>query len=331
VAVEDGTVTDQASEQFAAYGEHGDVTQVITALDHQVTGFNELAAPEDPLVPVPLSGTTIGAVATYLVLQGGEGGAGWVSESDARIAQRFGDFLRGQVESGDFADDELQAVEDPAAALAQTTPEAVGQTVKSWQVGRQDLNVLFLIDRSSAIETESVDYGGGPVSAGDAAIRTAVATMTAMESTSRAGLWEFGVGADDGEYWRAVTDIEELSEENRQVLEGDMFGISENEPYAGGSPLYDSLVDAYQYMNDNAVDGAVNLVVVLTNSGVDEVSAPSVDDTAATLSGMAGSVTVFTVGFGSANTANLQDLAEATGGDYIEAPAEGGVLEAIGG
>jgi hypothetical protein len=326
-AVEAGTVTDDAEEQLAAYAESGDVTQAFTTLDYQVEEFNSDNEPADPLVPVTPSGTSIGAVATYLVL----GSAPWVSGSDAGIAERFGEFLRGHVGSGAFADAELQAVEDPQAALAQTTPEAVGEAVREWQVGRQDLNVLFLIDRSSVIEEESVDYDGEPVSAGDAAIRTAVETVNAMESTSRAGLWEFGVGADGETPWRGVTDIAELSDANRDALTGDMFAISENDPYEGGSPLYDSLVAAYQYMNENAVDGAVNMVVVLTNSGVDEVSAPSVEEAAATLTGMAGSVAVFTVGLGSADTGNLEQLAQAAGGGFVEAPAEGGVLEAIGG
>ena len=326
-AVEAGSVADDADEQLAAYAGSADPTQAFTTLDYQVEEFNTEEAPADPLVPVTPSGTAVGAVATYLVL----GSAPWVSASDAGIAQRFGEFLRAQVESGDFADADLQAVEDPQAALAQTTPDTVGQAVRGWYEGRQDLNVLFLIDRSSVIDTESVDYEGEDVSAGDAAIRTAVATVQAMESTSRAGLWEFGVGADGDTNWRGVTDIAELSDENRQGLEEDMFAISENDAYEGGSPLYDALVNAYQYMNDNSVDGAVNMVVVLTNSGEDDVSEPSVDDAAQALASIAGSVSVFTVGLGSANTENLQDLAVAAGGGFVEAPADGGVLEAIGG
>ncbi|MCC3763207.1 hypothetical protein K3N28_09005 [Glycomyces sp. TRM65418] len=326
-AADAGSVTDDADEQLALYAESGDTSRVVTALDYQVEDFNADTAPADPLVPITPSGTSVGAVATYLVL----GGAGWVSESDAGIARRFGEHLRSQVESGAFADAELQAVEDPQAALAQTTPATVGEAVKSWRVGRQDLNVLFLVDRSSVIAGESVEYDGEAVSAGDAAIRTAVATVNAMESTSRAGLWEYGVGADGDANWRGVTDIEELTDDHREGLVGDLYAISENDPYEGGSPLYDSLVAAYQYMGEHAVDGAANVVVVLTNSGEDTVSAPSAEEAAGTLAGMDGAVTVYTVGLGSANSANLTLLAEATGGAHVPAPAAGGVLEAIGG
>jgi hypothetical protein len=326
-AVESGSVTDDAEEQLAAYAESGDPSQAFTTLDYQVEEFNSDEEPADPLVPVTPSGAGVSAVATYLVL----GNAPWVSGSDAGIAERFGEFLQGQVESGAFAAADLQPVDDPQAALAQTTPETVGAAVREWQVDRQDLNVLFLIDRSSVIETESVEYDGESVSAGDAAIRTAVETVAAMESTSWAGLWEFGVGADGETPWRGVTDIAELSDANRDALTGDMFAISENDPYEGGSPLYDALVNAYQYLNDNAVDGAVNVVVVLTNSGVDEVSAPTVDDAARGIAEISGEVTVYTVGLGSADTANLTTLAQAGGGGFVEAPASGGVLEAIGG
>jgi hypothetical protein len=326
-AVEAGTVADDADEQLHLYAESGDPTQVLTVLDWQVEEFNADEAPADPLMPVTPSGTSVAAVATYLVL----GGAPWVSASDAGIAERFGAYLRSQVESGGFADAELQPVEDPQAALAPTTPETVGATVKGWQVGRQDLNILFLVDRSAVIEEESVEYGGEAVSAGDAAIRTAVATVDAMESTSRAGLWEFGVGASDDGPWRAVTDIAELTDDHRQALEEDLYDISDDDVYDGGSPLYDALVAAYQYLSDNAVDGAVNIVVVLTNSGVDDVSEPTVDDAARSLEAIAGAATVYTVGLGSADAGNLTQLAEAAGGGYVEAPADGGVLDAVDG
>ncbi|HEX2145717.1 MAG TPA: hypothetical protein VHG10_14545 [Glycomyces sp.] len=326
-AIEAGSVQDEISDQLTAYAESGDTTQVFTALDHQVEDFDAEAAGVEPLVPVTPSDTSVGAVATYLVL----GNAEWVSDSDAGIADRFGDYLRSEVESGAFEDSELRAVEDPAAALAQTSPEVVGEAVRSWRGDSRDLNVLFLVDRSSAIADETVEYDGGPVSAGDAAIRTAVATVLEMGSTYRAGLWEYGVDAGDEGNSRSVTELAELSDDHRGDLESDLYAISENEPYEGGSPLYDSLVDAYEFMNENAVDGAGNLVVVLTNSGADEVSEPSVEGTAETLGGMAGSVTVYTVGFGEANSENLTMLAAATGGAYIEAPAEGGILAAIGG
>ncbi|MCD0442778.1 hypothetical protein LO763_03960 [Glycomyces sp. A-F 0318] len=321
-AVESGTMTDDIAEQLSAYAEAPDPAKVLTALDYQVEDFNATAGLEDPLVPVTPSGTAVSAVASYMVL----GGAGWVSESDAGIAERFGEFLA----SSDFTDADLQPVEDPAAALAQTTPEAVGLATRSWQSGRQDLNLLFLVDRSSAAAEETVTYGGADVTAADATIRMAVDMVEDMESTYRAGLWEYGVGAGEDGPWRPVTDLAEMSDENRGQLTDDLYAISANDTYEGGSPLYDSLVAAYQYMNEHAADGALNVVVVLTNSGEDTASAPTVEETATALSSADGPVKAYTVGFGAANADNLALLAEATGGAYIEAPAEGGVLADIG-
>lgn len=323
-ALEVGTVTDDIEEQLDAYAESGDATQVFTALDYQMEKHNDTPS-DDPLVPVTPSGSAVGAVATYLVL----GGADWVSESDAGIAQRFGDFLRSQVDAGEFDDADLQAVDDPQAALAQTTPAVVGETVKAWQVGREDLHVLFLLDRSSAVTEETVTYDGTDLTAGDAAVRTAVATVEGMESTYKAGLWEYGVDPGDGSTARSVTDVAEMSDDSRASLIEDMYDISADDPYEGGSPLYDSLVEAYQFMDGQAADGALGVIVVLTNSGQDDVSEPTVDQTAETLTGLGGSVAVYTVGFGEANVENLTALA--VGGAFIQAPAEGGVLEAIGG
>ncbi|MEU6860056.1 hypothetical protein AB0B28_14430 [Glycomyces sp. NPDC046736] len=325
-AVESGSVADSASEQFAAAAEAGDPTRVVTALDHQVLAYNATSGAEVPMAPIVPSGQTVGAVATYVVL----GGADWVSGSDAKIASWFGDYLSSAVDSGEFADPEVTAVEDPAAALAQTSPETVGAAVRSWQSGRENMNVLFLIDRSSAVSEESVEYEGGPVSAADAAIRVAIATIGEMESTYQAGFWEYGVGAGDGEYYRAVSEQMEMSDENADELTQDLYDFSTNATYEGGSPLYDSLVAAYAYLSEHAVEGSVNVVVVLTNVAQDEVSPPTVEDTAAELASMAGKATVYTVGFGDTDPERLTMLAEATGGAFVPAPSEGGVLESIG-
>jgi len=88
-------------------------------------------------------------------------------------------------------------------------------------------------------------------------------------------------------------------------------------------------VAAYADMNANLVEGAANVIVVLTNSGEDTASLPTVGETAEALASMAGSATVYTVGFGEANAENLTQLAAATGGEFLPAPSEGGVLGAI--
>jgi Ca-activated chloride channel homolog len=320
-----GALAADADELLNAYADSGDATRVMTALDYQVEDFNNEHAPADPLVAVTPAGTSVSAVATYLVL-----GGGWVSESDARIAEAFGSYLRGQVESGAFEDPELQPVDDPAAALAQTSTEAVGEAVKAWQVGREELHVLFLVDRSSSTGTETVSYNGEDLTAGDAAVQTAIATVDSMESNYRAGLWEYGVGAGEDAPYREVTDLAELSDGNRETLETDLYDVS-GDSYDGGSPLYDTLVAARDYMNGQATDGALSVIVVLTNSSRDDVSEGSADDTAAALTEQGGSTVVYTVGFGDTDPDHLTTLAAATGGSYIPAPSEGGVLDAIGG
>ncbi|MFC3494080.1 VWA domain-containing protein [Glycomyces rhizosphaerae] len=324
-AIAAGTVLPDADEQLEAYNTDPDPTQVITALDYQVEDFNTVNEPADPLVPITPAGPSVDAVATYLVL-----GGGWVSDSDAAIAEAFGDHLKTAVDSGAFEDSELQAVEDPAAALAQTTPDTVGATVKSWNVGREALHVLFLIDRSATSDSETVEYGGESLTAGDAAVRAAVDTVEGMDPTYQAGMWEYGVGADGDQPYREVTDMAELSDDNRDGLIQDLLAASENS-YEGSAPLYDTLVAAYTYMNEQSADGALNVIVVLTNSSQDQSSSGTAEETATALTGLGGSTTVYTVGFGETDPANLTTLATATGGAYIAAPADGGVLEAIGG
>ncbi len=83
--------------------------------------------------------------------------------------------------------------------------------------------MLFLVDRSSAVNDETVAYGGEDLNAGDAAVRTAVATVEAMESTYKAGLWEYGVDPGDGSTARSVTDVAEMSDDARASLIEDML------------------------------------------------------------------------------------------------------------
>ncbi|MDN3243531.1 vWA domain-containing protein [Glycomyces tritici] len=315
-------LADGAGEHLAAYIDAPDPSRVVTALDYQVEDFNLDNAPADPLVAVTPSDSRVSAVATYLVL-----GGGWVSDSDAAIAEAFGDYLKGEVGSGGFEDSELAPVDDPEAALAQTTPEVVGEAVRTWQVGREDLHVLFLVDRSSTTDEETVAYDGKDLTAGDAAAQTAIATVQAMESTYRVGVWEYGVGAGEDEPYREVSGLTELSADGRGNLETDLYDVSENH-YDGGSPLYDTLVAASEYMNGQAADGALPVIVVLTNASKDEVSEGSAEATAEQLAGPA---VVYTVGFGQIDPVNLTTLAEATGGAYIDAPDEGDLLASIGG
>jgi Ca-activated chloride channel homolog len=320
-----GALATDAEELLDAYTESGDATRVMTALDYQVQDYNDENAPADPLVAVTPADTTVSAVATYMVL-----GGGWVSDSDAAIAEEFGTFLRGQVESGAFEDPEVQPVDDPAAALAETSTEAVGEAVKAWQVGREVLQVLFLVDRSASTGAETVTYNGDDLTAGDAAVQTAIATVQAMDPTYRVGLWEYGVGAGDDAPYREVTGLTELSDANRESLETDLYDVS-GDSFEGGSPLYDTLVAASSYMNGQAADGALNVIVVLTNSSRDEVSEGSAEDTAAAITAQGGSTVVYTVGFGDTDPEHLTTLATATGGSFVQAPSEGGVLDAIDG
>lgn len=326
-AIDAGSIADDAPEQFAGYVETGDTTQIYTALGYQVEDFNAINGVEDPLVPITPAGTSLGAVATYLVL----GGAGWVSESDAGIAAQFGAFLADAVAAGDFTDPELSAVDDASTALALATPEAVGLAVRSWRSGSKDLNVLFLVDRSVLTEEETVEYGGEAMPAATAAIRLAVSMVEDMESTYRVGLWEFGRGAGEDRNWRSVTDIAELTDDNRANLVADLYAIWENDTYQGGSPLYDSLVAAYEHMGQQSVADSANMVVVLTNVGTDVESQPTVEQTADTIAGLDGAVTVYTIGLGSADDANLTLLAEAGGGAYLDSPDAATALATITG
>lgn len=329
-----GRVGESASALFGEYAAAEDpaaFADVFTALDYQVEDFNEDSGLEHRMVPITPAGADLHAVSSYLVL-----GAGWVSGSDAAIAGMFGDFLGSGAADAAVSEAGL-APADAGDAASAVTGETVRDAVRQWQGMRRDLHLLIVVDRSVGGESETVSYGGETVSAAIAEIRAAVALAGELGSTSQAGLWEFGVGADpeSGAPWRSVTEIGEMSGDHADGLVQDLYGLSEQALHEGGSPLFDTVTAAYAYMGDHAVAGADNVVVVLTNDGTDSVSAPTVEQTQAALAEAAAvqsvPVSLYTVGFGSADAANLSLLAEATQGAYVAAPDAGGLLELLRG
>lgn len=327
-ALEAGRTADNAEALFSEARDAEDpvgFADAYTALDYQVEEFNSGPDAGFELVPVTPAGAELNAVYPYLVFNAG--GAQWVSESDARIAEMFGGYLQSDGALEAFAEDGIGPVDDAGAASGVITGATVREAVRQWRApGQASVNVLLVLDRSEAGGQESVRWNGEDVQASDAEIRAAVSLLGELPSSSRVGLWEFGAGAGGGQNWEQVLEVADLSDGHREDVEGALWNPSDL--YSGGSPLFDTVTAAHAYLGESAVEGAENIVVVLTNGGVDTVSAPTVEETADALSSATAEqsvpVQVYTVGFGSADAGNLSLLAEATGGRLVE--AEGGSL-----
>ncbi|WP_198586817.1 vWA domain-containing protein [Glycomyces xiaoerkulensis] len=328
-AVDAGRWGDSARQLFSEALDSDDplgFADVYTALDYQVEAVNASSDLDFQFVPVTPGGAELDAVYPYLVLDG----AGWVSASDASIARMFGEYLQSSEALSQFEGAGISPVEPGVSSAGAITGETVREAVWQWRSMRRDLHVLMVVDRSASVGSESVEYGGESVSAGDAAIRAAVSLLYEFEDSARVGLWEFGVGAGSEDHWREVVEPAELSGDERVGLEDQLWALSQNSLYPGGSPLFDTVMDAHEFMSERAGDGGGEYaVVVLTNGGVDTVSAPTIEETAETLAERPGSVRVHTVGFGSADAGNLSAIAEATGGSYIEAAVSEDLVEVL--
>ncbi|WP_168801768.1 VWA domain-containing protein [Glycomyces buryatensis] len=293
--------------------------KAFTTLDFQVEDINlDAGLEEDPLIPITPAGSGFNAVSTYQVLDG----TGWVSPGDGKVATQFGAFLESAEAQEELAGADLSPVDD--AAAASISGETVHEAVRAWQALRRDLNVLFVVDRSTD------GTAGGDVAGAELA--TVAATVEQLASTSQAGLWAFGDGATE-DNWESLAPLAELSDDNRSEMASAISNLGDQALYEGGSPLFKAVTDAYTFMAEHAVEGADNVVVVLTAGGTDSVSSPSIDETVDDLADASGSlsepVSVVTVGFDAADADNLTRIAEATQGWYIEAPADGGVLDQI--
>ncbi|MCH7230318.1 substrate-binding and VWA domain-containing protein [Glycomyces sp. L485] len=331
-ALDAGVMGENAEELFALSLKADDplaFADVFTALDYQVEDFNERAELDYRLVPITPAGADLNAVYPYVVFDG----AGWVSDADERIAAMFGAFLQRSAARSAFEAAGISPVDAASLADSAITGETVRSVVRDWQGLRREVNLLIVVDRSSGVGGETVEYGGESVSASDAEIGVALDLVNELGSTSRAELWEFGVWAGGDVPYRSVVGPEQLSSEYRGALVDELWGLSGDVLYEGGSPLFDTVMAAYEHLGSSTVDGADNVIVVLTNDGTDSVSAPTIEQTEERLADLAGAqavpVSVYTVGFGEVNEEYLQRIAGATQGGYVRAPDAGGLLESL--
>jgi Ca-activated chloride channel family protein len=185
---------------------------------------------------------------------------------------------------------------------------------------RKPSSVLELIDISGSMD----DPIGDGRSRLDGAIEGAQTTLDHFRSTDEIGVWAFttGISSDEGEGVQVLRDVSALGSDGEK-LDSSLDDLR----YAqrNGTPLYDSILLAYEAMSERAEPGRINAIVVLSD-GEDTDSSTSLDSLIAKIGkstkegGDDAPVRIFPIAYGEgADTSALQRIADVTGGQLFDA------------
>jgi len=204
----------------------------------------------------------------------------------------------------------------PAIMLEQPSVSVVATAKDQWEQIRKPSSVLVLVDVSGSM---SDDAGTGRSKMKEA-IESAQATLGHFRSTDELGVWAFTTGVESaiGKNLVEIRQVKPMAGESEQ-LSREMGNLTPQQ----GTPLYDAVSTAYQYMSDRAEPGRINAIVVLSD-GEDTDSTTSIDKLLREMrneseGGDESLVRVFPISYGQAVSVPLTDIAEASGGQVFDA------------
>lgn len=300
---------------------------------HTVQPGETLTPPKTKLVAVYPEGGSMWSDNPITVL-----GADWVTAEQRTAGEAFAEFVQTTAaqkvlpEYGFRPLDESVPLGDlftpkygvdpaqPAVTLPKPEVDVISTAIDQWTQVRKPSSVLELIDISGSMD----DPIGDGRSRLDGAIEGAQSTLNHFRSTDEIGVWAFttGISSDEGEGIQVLRDVSALGSDGEK-LDSSLDDLR----YAqrNGTPLYDSILLAYEAMSERAEPGRINAIVVLSD-GEDTDSRTSLDSLIAKIGkstkegGDDAPVRIFPIAYGEgADTSALQRIADATGGQLFDA------------
>lgn len=212
----------------------------------------------------------------------------------------------------------------PTTILPQPAPEVVSAAIDQWTEIRKPSAILQLIDISGSMD-EGIAAGKTRL---DGAIEGSRTTLGEVRSTDEIGVWAFTTGLStkiDGTNYPGIGVVREFGElgGDKEGLRSDIADLSQAK--RGGTPLYDAVSEAYDYMKKHAESGRINALVVLSD-GEDTDSSTSLPSLVQKINadqkegGNDSPVRIFAIAYSSnADIDSLQKLASASGGQVFDA------------
>ncbi|WP_395244906.1 substrate-binding domain-containing protein [Agromyces sp. MMS24-K17] len=300
---------------------------------HTVQPGETLTPPQEKLVAVYPSGGSMWSDNPITVL-----GADWVTAEQRTAGQAFIDFLATDEAQRILPEFGFRPLDDtvplgdlfteaygvdpagPAITLPRPGVDVVSAAIDQWTQIRKPSSVLELIDVSGSMDDP---IGDGRTKL-DGAIVGAQATLGHFRSTDEVGMWAFttGVESEAGRNLLLLRDVAPLGSDRERLSSSvdDLRYVNRQ-----GTPLYDAIAVAYDEMVARAEPGRINAIVVLSD-GQDADSEMSLDSLIAKIGAASGEgggdapVRIFPIAYGEgADTAALQRIAAATGGQWFDA------------
>lgn len=212
----------------------------------------------------------------------------------------------------------------PAVTLPQPAPEVVSAAIDQWAQIRKPSAILQLVDISGSMDE---DIGDGR-SRLDGAIEGATTTLGEVRSTDEIGVWAFTTGVSSEIDGRTVDGIGVVRPfgalgGDKEGLKSDIADLANAKRW--GTPLYDAISVAYDYMKTHAESGRINAIVVLSD-GEDLDSVTRLETLIQKINadqregGNDKPVRIFAIAYtNEADLESLEKLARASGGQVFDA------------
>lgn len=205
----------------------------------------------------------------------------------------------------------------PTIQLEQPNVTATTAAKQQWESIRKPSSVLELIDVSGSMDEPTSDNSTRMKDA----ISSAQNTLDHFRPTDELGVWAFttGVSSDVGKNVVEIHSVSPLAGQ-RESLSNEIGKLVPID----GTPLYDAVLTAYEYMSARAEPGRINAIILLSD-GQDEDSETTLDTLltklrAKTEGGAESAVRIFPIVYGSGAPPDaLTAIAEASGGQVFDA------------
>jgi Ca-activated chloride channel family protein len=202
-------------------------------------------------------------------------------------------------------------------------PESVQFAAASWTAVTRPTNLLLVFDTSGSMNGEVAGAGKTRLDLTKAA---ALNSLSLLDGTAQVGVWEFSTSRG-GQDHRAVLDLAPMNTKVGTQTHRDMVNTSIQDLQAGGNTgLYNTTWAACQEVSAKYVDGATNLVVLLTDGADDNNIGGSLtlDELVTNLEGTCGAdkpVQVITIGLGIDSGSDiLRQISNATNATTFSSP-----------
>ncbi|MCN0179643.1 substrate-binding and VWA domain-containing protein [Salinispora arenicola] len=197
-------------------------------------------------------------------------------------------------------------------AAGAVDPVAVDRAVASWSIATQSGRMLCVIDVSGSMKGSVAGAGGA--SRQQVTLDAARRGLSLFDDSWQIGLWEFSTNLGSGRDYRRLVEIGPLSNQRSRLEQA----LTQIQPTRGDTGLFDTVLAAYEAVQEEWDPGQVNSIVLFTDGKNDDDNGISQQQLLAELERIKDAerpVQVVLIGIGAdVSKAELESITKVTGG-----------------